>query len=411
MSGSSPSSQAEWRAGWSYVAAAMVGMGVGAGLFQYVSSLFILPLEQAFGWSRGDISAASAIGLLGALSAPLIGRMADRRGARVVAVTALCGLSATFAVMAFMKSYTTLLVCSALIGMLAPGCTALTFSRFFNARFDRSLGLALGVMMAGLSLSAFAVTFALQGLLAAYGHSGGYLFLAALALCLGVPAALFGTRGERALRVASASAVVTSTAPLGQLLGTRIFLLLAGAMFAVNLPASGVITQLRPLIGAKVTGNPGFYVAVYALSVLAGRILVGAALDRFESRFVAASSAVFGAIGCLLLLQAVPGSTAPLALLMIGLLQGAEADVLSYLVTRHFPQSAYGTVYGLLVTVSLLGTAAGIYLFGALYDYAQSYDAALWVAVSVLAVATLIYARLPASVAQPARPQPAGDFA
>ncbi|WP_430446729.1 MFS transporter [Sphingorhabdus contaminans] len=409
MNGRSPSSQAEWRAGWSYVAAAMVGMGVGAGLFQYVSSLFILPLEQGFGWSRGDISAASAIGLLGALSAPLIGRMADRWGTRLVAITALCGLSATFAVMAFMESYTTLLVCSAMIGMLAPGCTALTFSRFVNTRFDRSLGLALGVMMAGLSLSAFAVTLVLQSVLDAHGHTGGYLFLGALAIGLGAPATLLGTRGERAPRVNAGRIFTTSNAPLVALVKNRIFLLLAGAMFAVNLPASGVITQLRPMIGEKVTGNPGFYVAVYALSVLAGRILVGAALDRLESRLVAAGSAVFGAIGCLLLLQAVPGSAVPLALLMIGLLQGAEADVLSYLVTRNFARADYGTVYGLLVTVSLLGTAAGIYLFGALYDRTQSYDAALGVAISVLVVAVAIYWRLPTKATHPVPQQTVGD--
>lgn len=402
MSLRGPSGVAEWQAGWSHVAAAMVGMGVGAGLFQYVSSLFIMPLEKAFDWSRGDISAASAIGLLGALSAPVIGRMADRWGARVVAVTALAGLAATFAMMAFMMNYTTLLLCSALIGMVAPGCTALTFSRFVNARFDRSLGLALGMMMAGLSLSAFMVTLALEGVLEAHGYKGGYLFLAALALGLGVPAALFGTRGDRALRVAAGCAVTASAAPLADLMANRVFMLLAGAMFAANLPASGLISQLRPLIGEKVTGNPGFYVAVYALSVLVGRIVVGAALDRFDSRLVAASSTVFGAIGCLLLLQAVPGSAAPMALLMIGLLQGAEADVLSYLVTRHFPQSAYGTVYGLLVTVSLLGTAAGIYLFGALYDSTQSYDTALWVAVGVLAGATLIYWRMPRTAAHSA---------
>jgi MFS family permease len=255
-------------------------------------------------------------------------------------------------------------------------------------------------MMAGLSLSAFLVTLALQPVIAAYGHTGGYLFLAVLALGIGVPTAIFGTRGERALREAAGEVISASRAPLATLMTNRVFVLLTGAMFAVNLPASGVITQLRPLIGAKVTGNPGFYVAVYALSVLAGRVIVGAALDRFESRVVAASSAVFGAIGCLLLLEAVPGSSAPLALLMIGLLQGAEADVLSYLVTRHFPQSAYGTVYGLLVTVSLLGTAAGIYLFGALYDATQSYDAALLVAVGVLTAAMLIYWQMPEGTAR-----------
>ena len=93
MTAATATAAREWGRGWHVVAASGLGLGVGAALFQYVSSLFIPSLEAAFGWSRGDISLAAAIGLLGALSAPFIGIVADRVGARLVAAVCLSAVA------------------------------------------------------------------------------------------------------------------------------------------------------------------------------------------------------------------------------------------------------------------------------------------------------------------------------
>lgn len=44
-----PRSLVEWRRGWPLVGAAMVGAGLGPGLFQNMSSLFTPALQAAFG--------------------------------------------------------------------------------------------------------------------------------------------------------------------------------------------------------------------------------------------------------------------------------------------------------------------------------------------------------------------------
>ena len=69
----------EWRRGWPLVLAAVLGIGFGPGLFQNLSSLFLDGTTREFGWSRGDVATAAAIGLLGGLVAPFLGRLADRR--------------------------------------------------------------------------------------------------------------------------------------------------------------------------------------------------------------------------------------------------------------------------------------------------------------------------------------------
>ena len=50
-----------------------------------ITSLFVKPVTEEFGWSRGLISGAISLGtLMGGLVAPFIGRIIDQKGARVI---------------------------------------------------------------------------------------------------------------------------------------------------------------------------------------------------------------------------------------------------------------------------------------------------------------------------------------
>ena len=86
----------EWRRGWPVVAGSAAMAGVGAGLYQNLSSLFMPGIQQLTGASRGEIGASAALGLLGALAAPFIGRLADRIGVVPVIVVSGLGLAATY---------------------------------------------------------------------------------------------------------------------------------------------------------------------------------------------------------------------------------------------------------------------------------------------------------------------------
>ena len=393
----------EWRRGWHIVASSHVGIGVGAGLYFYTSSLFVVPVSETFGWTRGQISAGAALGLLGSLSAPLIGRLADHYGARIVAGISTFLIGLVFIALSQMTgSYWQFVVLSALLGICAPGATALTFSRVITGWFDRAKGQALGIMAAGASIGALLFTPLVAYMLATSGISGGYLTLAALAIVLGVPVILLfmkdrsdddGLTPEEPIESGAQPApkrLVWAT------IRSRSFYALAISVFCTNVPTSGVLTQLEPLLLFNGVTNTAPLISLYAIVVLIGRVGIGWLFDRGDARYIAASVTLIAALGCLMFLSDAPGWLTIAAMIFVGLMQGMEVDAIGYFVAQQFPRETFGLLFGLLLTISLLGTALGIVGFGMLFDATQSYDLALTIAACVMAVAFFSYLAIPA---------------
>jgi predicted MFS family arabinose efflux permease len=399
MAGTALTAIGEWRRGWPVAAASLIGMGVGAGLYQYVASLFIVPLQDAFGWSRGEIAGAAAIGLLGALSAPLVGLLADRIGAMRVAVGCMLIVALAYVGLASMTGELwQFMACVSVLAIAAPGCTSLVFSRAVNGWFDKSRGLALGVMASGLSLSTFAMTPVLTRIIDAEGFRAGYLTLAAAAGVIGVLVVLAGVRsGPKGSSASAESDTPPEGATVREALRMRAFWVLAATMILVNAASTGILTQIAPLLSEKgLRAAAPTLISVYALAVLAGRLGVGVLLDRVEAKFVSAIVTAAALAGFVMLTHAAPPTIyAMVCVALIGLMQGAEADVLAFFVSRIFGLRAYNTIYGLFFTISLFGSAIGIAGYGALYDVSQNYDVALMLSGAILALAAGLYLAMP----------------
>ena len=56
------------------------------------------------------------------------------------------------------------------------------------------------------------------------------------------------------------------------------------------------------------------------------------------------------------------------AVLLVGLLQGMETDVIGYFVANQFDRDQFGLLYGVVLTISMVGTTVGVVSFGILYD-------------------------------------------
>jgi MFS family permease len=109
--------------------------GVGAGLYQNLSSLFMPGLQEVTGASRGEIGASAALGLLGALAAPFIGRLADRVGVVLVIVVSALVLGATHLWLSLLSGgLWQFQLGVALLALSAPGMSAMVYGRLVATR-------------------------------------------------------------------------------------------------------------------------------------------------------------------------------------------------------------------------------------------------------------------------------------
>src|SRR4030095_9014310 len=156
--------------GWSIIAVAFVTMGIGVNARTAFSLLFP-PILDEFGWARGPHGGALLFGvLLSSSLAPVLCRLIDRRGPRVVMLLGVAmvgaGLGLAPRVSAPWHLYLTL-------GVLVAGgtvCLGYTGHALFLPNwFVRRRGLAIGIAFSGAGVGAISILPWLQWLIAGAG--------------------------------------------------------------------------------------------------------------------------------------------------------------------------------------------------------------------------------------------------
>jgi predicted MFS family arabinose efflux permease len=288
-------------------------------------------------------------------------------------------------------------------GIFGGGTGALAYTRPVVANFNRQRGLALGVATAGTSVAALIIPSILALVVASYGWRAGYYVLIVTTLFIGLPIALtlIGNAREGAAsatdEVPDEGHVTTRDATVAEALRSSRFWLLAIALMAINIPGSGVVGQLAPMISDKGLSEAAVAIimSIYAAGLMAGRLITGFSLDRLSPPLVASVSTFIPAIGVLLLLIPTPSfAVAGIAVALLGLQQGSEVDLLAYFVSRSFGLKNYSSIYGLIAVAGASSTATALVLFGEMHDVTGSYDIALWVGAMGFLVGTAAFASL-----------------
>lgn len=387
----------EWRRGWRIVVGAAVGLGTGISLYLMLSSLFIAGLTEEFGWSRGDMGTAGAFAfIVGAVSLSIVGKIIDRFGFRPVVMVCAPALALLYVMFALQPGafalYMALMVWG---GVFGAGTGAIAYTRPVVAAFVRQRGLALGVATCGVSVTSMVVAPMLSEVIDAHGWRAGLYALAVVTTVIGLPVALILIASAREAKaravdeVPDAAALHAPDVTIGQALRMPAFWLIVAALFCVNVPGSGLLGQLSPMISDKgfSVAATGYVMSTYAFGLLSGRLATGFALDRFSPTVVAGVMTIVPAIGMALLLIPEPSfAVAAVAVLMIGLQQGSEVDLIAYFVSRRFGVTNYGAIYGRIATFGAVGTAVGLALFGWVHTATGTYDVALVIGAVAFAV-------------------------
>lgn len=393
---------AEWRNGWLTALGASVGMGTGVSLYLYVNSIFIGPIGEQFGWSRGELGIGGMVSFVtGAFALPIIGRFVDRLGFRRVAIVCALGLASAYVATGLQPGaypfYLALMVAG---GVFGGGTSAMVYTRPVIATFARQRGLALGLATAGTSIAAMIAPPLLMMVITDHGWRAGFFTLAAITGLVGMPLALaLIGRAKEAKAQASDDVDIEHTPPvrdmtLKEAVKRGRFWLLILAIACINIPGSGVLGQLAPLVSDTGLSDPevALVMSIYAAGLLVGRLLTGFALDRFPAAWVGAITTAVPAIGIVLLMLPEPSfALAALAVAMIGAQQGAEVDLFAYFISRTFGLKHYGAIYGMIAMAGALSTAIALVSFGIIHDRTGSYDLGLMIGAVLFCIGALAF--------------------
>jgi len=221
--------------------------------------------------------------------------------------------------------------------------------------------------------------FFLNWVIGNYGWRIGYLAYGALPLVIALPI-LVAWLEEPALSPQAARTPAAEGVEVRDALRDYRFWALAFAALGLAGGTSGLIPNLVPLLGEYgLSKEVAIHVtAAMAISVTGGRLLSGILLDRLWAPLVAIILVVPAMIALGLLSQ--PGAGLPTGIacgVTIGLVAGAEFDIVAYLVGRYFGRRHFSELYSIQYAVFGLGAGFAPAIYGLLRDHTGSYHGAI----------------------------------
>jgi MFS family permease len=347
----------------------------------YSLSALIPALQAEFGWSRAEIAFAYTIANLTLLvGSAFAGHAADRYGARLVGTLALTAFGlAVLALPLFVHNITTFYLAYFLLSLGGVGATSVVLLRPVLERFDRQRGIACGIANSGAGLAAFTLPQLTVLCLTTGAWQAPYLALGLLVL-LSVPIILYLWRPEAGLRDREARAAIAEAygPSLREVLHTRQFIIMSLVCLGAGAATTGLLVHLVPLftdLGGTLESAAAL-ASLLGLAAAIGRFGAGFALDWWRSPLVGLLLFGSATVG-LVLLRAFDAEFAVIAMLLCGLVIGAESDLFAYFCTRYFGTRSLGAIYGWMYGMISLGGAFGPFGMGLMRDRLGDYDLAL----------------------------------
>jgi MFS family permease len=288
--------------GWIAVAVTFATLMATAG-FRSAPSVLIVPLEDAFGWSRSDISLAVAINvLLFGLVAPFAAALMEKFGIRKVVMSALTTVSIGAFLTIFIQAPWQLIATWGVIVGVGTGSMALVFAATVaNRWFVEKRGIVTGLLTAATATGQLIFLPGLSHLALTYGWKSVSITVASCSLAV-VPFIYLFLREKpadlgllpygapanwQAPAVSELSAGALAIDTLKQSSKNRDFWFLFGSFFVCGLSTSGLIgTHFIPAAhdhGMPTTLAASLLAMVGVFDVI-GTLCSGWLTDRYDPR-------------------------------------------------------------------------------------------------------------------------------
>jgi MFS family permease len=410
--------------GWVIVGVAFVTMALGV-TARTSFSLLMPPLIDEFGWDRGLAAGAFSFGfLVSAVLSPIVGRVLDVRGPRVVILSGVLVLTAGLALApSIERPWQLYLTLGVLVGGGANMMTYTVHSQFLPNWFVERRGLAISIAFAGVGIGAIVLLPWLQSIIVNAGWRASCWAMGLLVLFGAGPLNLLVRKkpedigllpdGESRSRSAAGTRTALNIADprwaattwtLARAVRTgRFWWIVLGyfcalvAWYAVQVHQTKYLMEIgfTPLVAAWSLG-------VVSVAGIPGQIVLGALSDRLGREWIWTAGCAGFAI-CYAALIALEQVQSNVLLYVMVLSQGflgyALTSVMGPIVVEIFEGPHYGSIFGTITVALIGGGAAGPWLAGVIHDATGSYRLAfVLIIVACLISALAIWMAAPRKV-------------
>ncbi|MBI4188248.1 MAG: MFS transporter [Chloroflexi bacterium] len=400
--------------GWWIVAASAALHFFSGGAFYYGFSVFFNPIRDTFGWTAAITSVAFTLrGFETGVLAPVAGILVDRLGPRKLMLSGWGIIGLGFILMSRINSlwafYGSFLLVATGMSLSSGVVTNSAIANWFTRKRSRALAITfIGPGASGLLAPLLALSISQFGWRETLVITGIILWVVGLPLSLvirhkpgqygafpdGETPTPSETTGETNPPLSSPLAGTDSASPVAgftakEALRTRAFWLLAFVSFFQQIGTSAVTVHIVPYLESLEIPAEGAALAVTGMTLfsLIGRLGFGLLGDFRKKRDLITIAIILQFIGTLFLAYIGIGGIwlILLFLLTYGTGFGAPIPLRPALQADYFGTKSYGTIMGLMSTISIVGGLASPVFAGWIFDTTGSYRLA-W---QILALATL----------------------
>ena len=403
--------------GWWMVVAGIVLCGFGYGAWYYSFGALFVPISTQFGWARATTSIAFSLsrlegGFEGLATGPLTDKYGPRLMVRVGWVLAALGfilMSQINSFWMFILTYSLLLSLGMNAGLYMPIQTAI--AKWFNEK----RGLALGFVTSGAALGGAILVPITAWLITDYGWKTAVVVLGIAALAVGLSMSfILKPRGPEhyGLRMDGKAVEPTRDVPdptlaqfkerdaevshyglsLREAMKTPAFWLIVIAFTFSHTALSAIVVHQIPFIEDMGVSK---IVAASALGTMTlvsvpGRLSGGWLADRMNVKWLYVMSSLGQAVGLFIFSKATGMSLVWTFVVIYGVAYGLRIPLEAVMRAKYFGPKAFGSIMGYINAFAILGSFAGPFVAGWIFDTTGSYASAFLILAAMMVVGAIV---------------------
>ena len=387
----------------------------GCGLTSF--SLFVTSLERTFYWSRTEIMTGFTMFLMCAgISSPLIGHLVHRYGARKVVSLGALSPCIGFILLSQMNELWQFYIGYILIGLGFAAMGPVIGTLIVSNWFIRRRGMAIGAILMGAGTAGMVfIPLVLVYLLPSLGWSDTYLTFAVITGGVAIPLAALVIRTKPAdmgllpdgVDASEINGIdetrATEGLPFKSALTTQAFWMLGFVTLFLSIHIGVMQNQVPHLEDLGFTaGIVASAMSIVSIVSTIGNLVFGWLYDLIKIKIAAILATSLLALGVIVLISIKTSSPAWLIwtyATILGLGVGGTMPSISLLTSTNFGLLSYGTIFGTLSFIHMVGAGTAPIVYGYLFDRVGSYQwAFIGTAIIVaLAIPAILAIRRPKS--------------